>query len=220
MARSTATKKNLPQIYSEVKRKVEDMLSLSLKCSPASLTVDIWTDRVMRTYLGVTAHAVSFNSDSTSLNLRSFPLKFQRFKGKHTGERIATVLHEMLSEIVGLQDNVYAIVTDNAANMRAAFEISFPLIDEPGASQADLSGEDEERSDEEECIFENLRDEDDREVSCALDSMTPKRLSCFAHTLQLTINDGLINIKSMSGLLAKASRLSTLLHRSTIFRER
>ena len=127
----------------------------------------------MRSYLGVTAHAVSFNSDSTSLNLRSFLLKFQRFKGKHTGERIATVLHEMSTEIVGLQD-VYAIVTDNAANMRAAFETSFPRIDEPGASEADLSGEDEERSDEEECIFENLRDEDDREVSCALNSMAQK----------------------------------------------
>ena len=109
----------------------------------------------------------------------------------------------MLSEIVGLQDNVYAIVIDNAANMRAAFETSFPRIDEPGALEADLSGEDEERSDEEECIFENLRDEDEREFSCALDSMAPKRLSCFAHTLQPTINDGLIDIKSMSGIISQ-----------------
>ena len=70
--------------------------------------------------------------------------------------------------------------------MRAAFETSFPRIDEPGASEADLSNEDKERSDEKEYIFENLRDEDDREVLCALDCMAPKRLSCFEHTSQLT----------------------------------
>ena len=52
-----------------------------------------------------------------------------------------------------------------------------------------------------------------------LDNMSPKRLSCFALTLQLTVNDGLNTIKSMSGILTKASRLFILLHQSTIFRE-
>ena len=87
----------------------------------------------------------------------------------------------MLSEIVGLQENVYAIVTGNAANMQAIFKTSFPYINEPGLSKADLSGEDKERSDKKECIFENLTDEDDKKVSCALDSMAPKRLLLCAH---------------------------------------
>ena len=79
----------------EDKRKVEEILLLSLQCASACLAADICHS--ISQNLSVATHAVSFNSNSTRLNPRLFLLKFQRFKGKHTGERTATVLHQMLS---------------------------------------------------------------------------------------------------------------------------
>ena len=43
-------------------------------------------------------------------------------------------------------------------------------------------------------------------------------LRCFAHSLQLVVNDALKEIKSLYGVLAKCSKIATLLHTSTKFK--
>lgn len=45
------------------------------------------------------------------------------------------------------------------------------------------------------------------------------RLQCFAHTLQLTVGDGLKELRSISGALSKCSKLCTMLHTSVKFKE-
>ncbi|KAI4822674.1 hypothetical protein KUCAC02_008206 [Chaenocephalus aceratus] len=47
-----------------------------------------------------------------------------------------------------------------------------------------------------------------------------ERLSCFTHTLQLVIKDGLKEASGLSGTLAKLSRTASLLHSSTSFKDR
>lgn len=47
-----------------------------------------------------------------------------------------------------------------------------------------------------------------------------QRLSCFAHSLQLVIGDGLKEAKFISLAIAKASKLTSLLHSSTSFKNR
>ena len=100
------------------RKKVEQTLATELRTTPASLAIDIWTDRVTRSYLGINAHTATLNAHSTtSIDLVCLLLKFQQFMGKHKKGRIATLLHEVLSETPGLQENVNVTVTDNAANM-------------------------------------------------------------------------------------------------------
>ncbi|XP_073468981.1 zinc finger BED domain-containing protein 4-like [Aquarana catesbeiana] len=55
---------------------------------------------------------------------------------------------------------------------------------------------------------------------CLTSAKTQTRLQCFAHTLQLVIGDGLKETKLVNAALAKASRLSSLLHTSTSFKEK
>ncbi|KAI4803014.1 hypothetical protein KUCAC02_006576 [Chaenocephalus aceratus] len=47
-----------------------------------------------------------------------------------------------------------------------------------------------------------------------------ERLSCFTHTLQLVIIDGLTEASGLSGTRAKLSRTASLLHSSTSFKDR
>lgn len=46
-----------------------------------------------------------------------------------------------------------------------------------------------------------------------------KRLSCFAHTLQLAIGDGLKHCDNVSDILKKIENLATALHSSTRMKE-
>ena len=84
------------------------------------------------------------------------------------------------------------IITDNAANMKKAFAVTFP--------------------DHESAAFDDEDIWEDVETSADLGY---ERLSCFAHSLQLVIADGLKHSRVMSSALAKVSRLATLLHSST-----
>ncbi len=61
-------------------------------------------------------------------------------------------------------------------------------------------------------------DEEER-LNETLTSKSQHRLQCFAHTLQLVVGDGLKETRAVSSALAKVSRISSLLHTSTSFKE-
>lgn len=88
-----------------------------------SVTVDIWSDRRMRGFLGVTVHYME--KDEESLQLKSNLLSFDRFKGSHTAERICKQFEAACDEF-DIKDKVDYIISDNAANMRKAFTVCFP----------------------------------------------------------------------------------------------
>ncbi|CAB4041714.1 zinc finger BED domain-containing 4-like [Paramuricea clavata] len=94
-----------------------------------SLTTDIWSDRVMRSFLGVTAHTNILDITTGAEELRSFLLSCKRFSGSHTGTSIAAAFDDIL-EIYVINSKVEHILTDNASNMKSAFKVNFPTEDD------------------------------------------------------------------------------------------
>ena len=68
--------------------------------------------------------------------------------------------------------------------------------------------------------FLSLNPEIEADVQESLDICAKTRLLCFAHSLQLVLRDGSTEALTSSKLIVKASRLSSLLHKSTVFKER
>ena len=118
VARSTICMSKLPQMVETGKREIIQKLSC---VSCLTVTVDIWSDRKMRSFLGVTAHLL--NSSEDGLALESYTLGCKRFLGSHTGERISTSFDDMMDEY-SIRNKVDYIVTDNASNMKCAFKVS------------------------------------------------------------------------------------------------
>lgn len=94
--------------------------------------------------------------------------------GSHTGQNIRDAYDKICSEF---DVSVLFAVTDNASNMRKAFQVT--LEDETDATVD---------ADE---FWEGGISADD----VLLASSDTVRLSCFAHTLQLCVSDGIKNMK-------------------------
>uniref|UniRef100_A0A674AI05 HAT C-terminal dimerisation domain-containing protein n=1 Tax=Salmo trutta TaxID=8032 RepID=A0A674AI05_SALTR len=92
-----------------------------------SITVDIWSDRKMRGFLGVTVHCME--KDGERIQLKSNLLACDRFKGPHTAERICEQFEAICGEY-SMKDELDYIISDNAANMRKAFMVCFPIEQE------------------------------------------------------------------------------------------
>lgn len=179
-----------------------------------SLTVDIWTDRVMHSYLAVTCHLFANIKPMSGL------LQFIPIDGSHTGQRIAEHIHMVIEEF-NLDGKVSFVVSDNASNMRKAFDVLKVLQGQEDEAD-DLINQDDDEDEENEIDNENLwqdLDENDaREVSAVLYQNCIKRLSCFAHTMQLVVRDGISKLTTATGMLAKISKLASLVHQSALFK--
>ncbi|XP_061880880.1 zinc finger BED domain-containing protein 4-like [Entelurus aequoreus] len=170
-----------------------------------SVTVDIWSDRKMRGFLGVTVHWM--DKEAERIQLKSNLLACERFKGSHTAERICDKFEAICDEY-NIKAKLDYIISDNAANMRKAFTVCFPSEQE--------DDDDGDHLDDPE-LWCDLTVEDQQTVDVAM--AKKKRLQCFAHTLQLVVGDGLKETKVVSPSLSKLSKLSSLLHTSTTFKD-
>ncbi|KAG8006702.1 hypothetical protein GBF38_022671 [Nibea albiflora] len=157
----------------------------------------------MRGFLGVTGH-VLINSEGVVL--KSYLLACSRFKGPHTGERIAEAF-DSLCEEYDIRRKLDFIICDNAANMKQAFSVCFPK------DQYDEVTDDDNLDDAE--LWEDLSRDEWETVDRTINRGCPKRQQCFAHTLQLTVGDGLKDARIMNSSFAKLSKLSSLLHTSS-----
>lgn len=129
--------------------------------------------------------------------------------GSHTGVRIFEKYEEVMREY-DLSEKVSYIVTDNAANMKAAFTTQFPDLNISEPSIPEESDSDNDFSDD---LWADHHD--DTEVN-----IEHTRISCFAHSLQLAIGDGLKETKAVSGALSRAVGVSNILHRSSSYKVR
>lgn len=131
-----------------------------------------------------------------------------RFHGSHTGQAICDMFEEICDSYQILTKIDY-VTTDNASNMKKAFTVCFPAI--PGEEAAeDVAVADEE-------VWCDADTEDIEEVLSRNKAATWH--SCFAHSLQLVIGDGIKLTSTVSAAIAKCSGLSTKLHSSTILKE-
>ena len=150
--------------------KVKDFLH---QAKSVALKLDLWSNRQMRGFIGITCH---FINDSWSM--QSIMLCCKRFRGQHTAENIAQYYEEMIStfNIVG---KVTTVVTDNASNVVKAFHL-------PGfANTADDDDDEASSSDEDDDDSIIIPDEDSLDGSDS--SLSPYNFiidhePCFAHT--------------------------------------
>lgn len=116
ISRATITTRNIPQLVATLKEGIKSRLE---EQRSLSVTADIWSDRTMRSYLGVTAHMLNNTSEP---HLQTYLLACRRFKGHHSSENISAAFDEILEEY-NISEKVDFIITDNAANMRKAFKV-------------------------------------------------------------------------------------------------
>ncbi|GAA6096857.1 uncharacterized protein LOC115778158 [Tachysurus ichikawai] len=93
--------------------------------------------------------------------------------------------------------------------MKCAFKVHMPQ------QQSDDSESEEENLDDEH-LWEDMNLVEDTELLWS----SGESLSCFAHSLQLLVNDGMKEVRAISRTIAKTSRFTMLLHSSSQFKEK
>ena len=213
MSRSTVCS-SLPKLVEKRKLQIDEHLS---HAGHISATVDIWTDRRMHSFMAITAHGIICERGNDCY-LTSLLLACVRITGSHTGDKIREEFDTVI-ENHGIQNKLRYIVTDNAANMRKAFLTRFPeeveQVPVPSNPHPFHSSELDDIDNSE--LWNDLPEDDAVDVDRILS--TVQHLSCYEHTLQLCINDGLKAAKFMTGALGKTSKLASLLHTSANFRQ-
>ena len=179
----------------------------------------------MRGYLGITAHILEENEEERTLQYSSYLLSCDRITGKHTGEHICSSYTDALKEY-GIEHKIDFVVTDNASNMRKAFTVSFPACSDTESDDDDSEEEDREEDEvltdiDDGQLWEDLPDDEMDLVRTTLSNNCrhPNRLSCFAHTLQLVVGDGIKDTRCVRKGMSKVSKISSLLHTSTRFKD-
>lgn len=198
----TTVNRRLSELASEMDIKIKNKLE---KAKTVSVTVDIWTDRCMRGFLGVTAHFIDM--DASNPTLQSLLLKCERFTGSHTGERIHDKFEE-ICEIFNIKHKLDYIVCDNAANMKKAFTVCFPTVMDEDENEVENNP-----------LWEDVAQDQQEEVDAIHKSCRQQRLQCFAHTLQLVVRDGLKETKMLNSAMAKTTKLCSLLHSTCKLKE-
>ena len=137
------------------------------------LTIDLWSNRQMRGFIGITGHCI------INWTMESVMLACKRFTGRHTAENIRQQYEETVASF-DIAEKITNIVTDNASNMTKAFCFDLPGFD--GAVEDAESDDDGDTNDE------NTQPDE----SCYELLPTTERDACFAHTINLCVNDGLL----------------------------
>ena len=196
-SRKHVSTKLLTQKNGEIQEKIHRLLD---NATMVSLTLDLWSNRQMRGFLGITCHLLQ------DWNLTSLMLTCTRFKGSHTAENIAQVYEDVLAEY-RIENKFLTAVTDNAANVVKAFNLpGFGSTEECDASSSSESDDEDHEND------------DPIGPIDLHDSMfyVPTHITCFAHTLQLVVNDGLKEARSIERILAKVAKIIAFVRKSII----
>ncbi|XP_048867865.1 E3 SUMO-protein ligase ZBED1-like isoform X7 [Brienomyrus brachyistius] len=189
-SRRDLTQNLIPQRTVAVKL---NLINLIESTSDICLTVDLWSNRSMRSFFGMTGHFIS------NFTLQNVMLSCQRFRGRHSADNICGVYEDILSTY-DIKNKVSFIVTDSASNMIKAFNL-FPPI-------TVVDGEEEEQDDTSDLHVVNIDEE--------MMYFPPERSPCFVYTLQLVVRDALDQVGSVKNLLGKIQKLVSFCYKSTL----
>nr|XP_037877017.1 E3 SUMO-protein ligase ZBED1-like [Bombyx mori] len=113
----TTLRRWLDDKYEVISETIKKMLS---SIEDITLTTDIWSDTLnMKSFLGITAH---FGID---IELYSVTLGVYELDERHTSDYLSEILLKVCQDWKIDQENVTAVVTDNAANIVKAIELAF-----------------------------------------------------------------------------------------------
>nr|XP_023696959.1 zinc finger BED domain-containing protein 1-like isoform X2 [Paramormyrops kingsleyae] len=189
-SRRDLTQNLIPQRTIAVKL---NLINLIQSTSDICLTVDLWSNRSMRSFFGMTGHFIS------NFTLHNVMLSCQRFRGRHSADNICAVYEDILSTY-DIKNKVSFIVTDSASNMIKASNL-FPPI-------TVVDGEEEEQDDTSDLHVVNIDEE--------MMYFPPERSPCFVYTLQLVVRDALDQVGSVKNLLGKIQKLVTFCYKSPL----
>ena len=96
-----------------------------------TLTIDAWTDRRGRSFIGVTGHFINSKCEPETVLI-----DFVRLKGSHTGENIQRTT-EFILDRYNLREKVFKIVTDNASSMIKAYKFGLSVDDDSNDDYSD-----------------------------------------------------------------------------------
>ncbi|CAF4150410.1 unnamed protein product [Rotaria magnacalcarata] len=211
----------IPCLY----RKMNDMLKQF--CATAeyiSLTLDIWTDRRTRSFFSITGHAI------INMEFKSYVLCFLPLYGSHNSEKLLEYYDLTINEFQ-IQNKLCRIVTDNASNNIKAFEnLIIPgfesYFDDDNAPDSNDSGSDQSGDDSYDNAMTDVMSSMNKTLNViedSFDTLASKnglRLPCFAHTLQLVVQDGLKEATCIKQAIVKVSKIAKLAHSSISFAEK
>lgn len=206
----TVIAKELEGICIEMKAKISCYIQQANKIC---LCTDIWSKKgLASSYLGITGHFFSPKDNRR----HCVTLAVRRMPASHTAINIRHIFEDVLSEWEIPNNKISAILTDNGSNIVAAFKSHFSTIDGDGEDEdIDKSYGIEDDGDDKSNGIESEADEfDDLELDHAITFSSFKRVSCFAHTLQLVVRqfDGIATFKD---LLKRTHHLVSKVNKST-----
>ena len=223
VTRRCIARSHLPAAHAQC---IEKLQAVCVRSTHVSLTLDIWTDRRMRSYLGVTMHTVIDDQ------FQSFLLSFERLQSKHSHDKLAFEFDRIV-QLYGLEKKLVRLITDNASNNQAAFDgLLLPGFEEYFDEALDESRE-QENSDPSDDDGESNESSGTSKLEkiVAEDSLWQAplpplleqeslRLPCFAHSLQLVVNDGIRASTVAASALRKVALLVKFAYKSVLFAER
>ena len=116
ISRRNITRSYLPGLHKKCMSKLQAICDRS---NYASLTLDIWSDRRLRSYFGITFRTI-INDEC-----KSFLISFERLPGKYSADKM-TAEFDRVIQLYNLKDKMVRLVTDNATNNLAAFNNIVP----------------------------------------------------------------------------------------------
>lgn len=102
----------IPSLADIVSKRIHEALR---DIEHVTLTVDIWSNRRSRSFLGITCHFID-----DIMTPRAYLIDLLRFKSPHNSEAICKLTEDILDKF-NLKNKVFRIVTDNAAAMVKAY---------------------------------------------------------------------------------------------------
>ncbi|KYQ54442.1 hypothetical protein ALC60_06674 [Trachymyrmex zeteki] len=131
----------------------------------------------MTLYLNV---YIIFSQINTNFQRESAALACRRFKGKHSYDKIAEMIHDIHCEFKLDAKKVVKVTTDNASNMVKAFTMFSQN------NQIDLDNNDNDDSDDD-FIIQNITEGTTGDTDFMSDIFLPVHQRCASHTINLLI---------------------------------
>ena len=211
-SRKTLSHSIIPQKYEGIKRKLLGELEKLKYCA---LTTDIWTSRQTMGYITITCHYID-----SSWSLHSVILTTTNMQKDHTAEIIADVLKAATDEW-GITQKIVAVVTDNASNIVAAIRLNGWKHVPCFAHTLNLIVQDALKDDP---VLSNVWGITQKIVAVVTDNASNivaairlngwKHVPCFAHTLNLIVQDALKDDPVLSNVSKKCRDIVTYFHHS------